>query len=352
MGITCLAGRCSEFVGLIGKQTIKAQLGAKNRIAHAGGNWVALLACAVLAVSCQSGNQSIGELAEINDKTKFSPEEFGVAGSPRITKSKNVPKGGGRYHVGAPYKIRGKWYRPKEDANYSKVGTASWYGPNFHGRMTANGEIYDQNALSAAHPTLPLPSYARVTNLANKHSVVVRVNDRGPFAHGRIIDLSARAADALGYRANGVAKVRVEYVGKARMDGLDEHYLVASYEDGNSGNLPSAASGAGTLLASAGRSRQTLQAVNNEILLPPEVPLPLDRPNQMYSGTSAKIALLVPLERQVRAALSAAPLSYAQKQLISGRIAAAFEATTLHQLDKNAAGSQIGNNGLDVFVGR
>ena len=168
----------------------------------------------------------------ISNKTKFSSKTFGVAGSPRVANTIEVRKGGGRYHVGKPYLIRGIRYVPKEDPNYRAVGLASWYGPNFHGRLTANGEVYDQFALSAAHPTMPLPSYAKVTNMENGASVVVRVNDRGPFAKGRIIDLSSRAAQLLGYTKKGVAKVKVEYVGKARMDGLDEEQLLASYYPG------------------------------------------------------------------------------------------------------------------------
>lgn len=132
-----------------------------------------------------------------------------------------VPKGGGRYKVGNPYKIGGRWYTPKEDPGYNRVGVASWYGEMFHGRYTANGEIYDMNALTAAHPTLPLPTYARVTNLQNRRSIVVRVNDRGPYAHDRIIDMSRRSAQALGFQRNGTARVRVQYMGLAPLDGND-----------------------------------------------------------------------------------------------------------------------------------
>ncbi|MEM9332841.1 MAG: septal ring lytic transglycosylase RlpA family protein [Pseudomonadota bacterium] len=179
-----------------------------------------------------NAGQYVAATPTISDKTKFASRDFGVAGSPRVTKSKRVKKGGGTYKVGKPYTIRGKRYVPREDPDYNKVGLASWYGPNFHGRLTANGEIYDQYGLSAAHPTLPLPSYAKVTNLENGASVTVRVNDRGPYSKNRIIDLSSRAAQLLGYTRKGVAKVKVEYVGKARLDGLDESYLVASYDPG------------------------------------------------------------------------------------------------------------------------
>jgi len=115
----------------------------------------------------------------------------------------------GEYKVGNPYQISGVWYYPKVDYNYDATGIASWYGPGFHGRQTANGEIYDQNDLTAAHPTLPMPSIVNVTNLDNGRAINVRINDRGPFKNGRIIDLSRRAAQLLGMERKGTAKVRV-----------------------------------------------------------------------------------------------------------------------------------------------
>jgi rare lipoprotein A len=114
------------------------------------------------------------------------------------------------YKVGKPYQVSGVWYYPREDYEYDETGIASWYGPTFHGKMTANGETFDQNAVSAAHKTLPMPSMVRVTNLENGRSLVVRVNDRGPFVHGRIIDLSRRSAQLLGMEGAGTAKVRVQ----------------------------------------------------------------------------------------------------------------------------------------------
>jgi len=132
-----------------------------------------------------------------------------------------VPKGGGRYKVGSPYKIAGRWYTPKEQPGYNKVGIGSWYGDLFHGRYTANGEVFDMDALTAAHPTLPLPSYVRVTNLKNGRTLVLRLNDRGPYAHDRIIDLSRASAHALGYGRAGTSKVRVQYLGPAPLNGDD-----------------------------------------------------------------------------------------------------------------------------------
>ena len=122
---------------------------------------------------------------------------------------------GGIYKIGTPYEIEGEWYYPQEDATYDNTGIASWYGPKFHGRRTANGEIFDMDLLTAAHPTLPMPVRAKVTNLENGRSVVVRINDRGPFAKDREIDMSRHAADILGFKEKGTAKVRVQYLGRA-----------------------------------------------------------------------------------------------------------------------------------------
>jgi len=116
----------------------------------------------------------------------------------------------GYYKIGRPYQINGVWYYPKEDFDYSETGIASWYGPNFHGLRTANGEIYDMEALTAAHPTLQIPSAVRVTNLENGRTAILRVNDRGPFHNGRVIDVSRRAAVDLGFLGKGTAKVRVD----------------------------------------------------------------------------------------------------------------------------------------------
>lgn len=128
---------------------------------------------------------------------------------------------GGAYKVGKPYQVGGVWYVPKEDPHYNRVGTASWYGAQFHAKTTANGERFDMDALTAAHTTLPLPSLVEVTNLENGRKVVVRVNDRGPFVGDRIIDMSRAAARELGFEAQGLAKVRVRYVGPAPLGGVD-----------------------------------------------------------------------------------------------------------------------------------
>ena len=173
------------------------------------------------------------------DKASIDPK-YGVPASPRLIGSgQAVPKGGGRAIVGKPYKVAGKWYTPKEDPDYEAVGKASWYGSAFHGRQTANGEIFDSRSITAAHTTMPLPSYARVTNVKNGKSIVVRVNDRGPFHGSRVIDVSQRTAEILGFRQDGIGQVKVAYVGPARLDGHDEDFLLASYQGpGEPGTTP------------------------------------------------------------------------------------------------------------------
>lgn len=127
--------------------------------------------------------------------------------------------------IGKPYQINGQWYYPQMVDHYREIGVASWYGVPFHGRKTANGETYNMHGMTAAHPTLPLPSLARVTNLKNGRSIVVRVNDRGPFAKQRIIDLSRRAAWELGFKDQGTTDVEVVYMGLA--DGHEKRHRQA-----------------------------------------------------------------------------------------------------------------------------
>ncbi len=159
-----------------------------------------------------------------NAEPMFPESKWGVTASRRVAADgDHIPRGGGRYKVGDPYQVGGRWYNPREQPDYDRVGIASWYGSDFHGRHTANGEVFDMNALTAAHPTLPLPSYAYVTNLSNNRTVLVRINDRGPYVGDRVIDLSRKSADALGLRSGGTGKVRVRYAGRAPLDGSDHH---------------------------------------------------------------------------------------------------------------------------------
>jgi rare lipoprotein A len=175
-----------------------------------------------------------------NKTSKFDPK-YGTSSSPRVVEfGQPVPKGGGNYRVGKPYVIAGRTYVPEENINYRSEGIASWYGDDFHGRLTANGEVFDMQSISAAHPTLPMPSYARVTNLTNHRSIVVRVNDRGPYAGNRVIDVSVRAAQLLDFHQNGVARVRVEYVGRAPLEGSDDRQLMATLRQDGPAPAPSA----------------------------------------------------------------------------------------------------------------
>jgi rare lipoprotein A len=166
----------------------------------------------------------------------FVSKEF----SPRVVEEgEPVPKGGGAYKLGKPYNVNGRTYVPAENSHYRAEGVASWYGRDFHGRLTANGEVYDMHSISAAHTTLPMPSYVRVTNLDNGKSIVVRVNDRGPYHRNRVIDLSIGTAKALEFYHRGIARVRVEYVGRAPIEGSDDTMLLATLRDGSPAPAPS-----------------------------------------------------------------------------------------------------------------
>ena len=187
-----------------------------------------------------------------------------------------VPKGGGVYRVGRPYQVAGRTYTPEENGRYRSEGLASWYGDDFHGRLTANGEIYDMEAISAAHPTLPMPSYVRVTNLATQKSLVVRVNDRGPYHANREIDLSAKAADLLGFRNHGTARVRVEYVGAAPLEGTDDRQLIATLRQGAPAPAP--------VMVAGNRFLPNF----NRVPLRGGAPLPQERPYDL--GESSRVA--------------------------------------------------------------
>jgi rare lipoprotein A len=216
--------------------------GPKGRVAFFDCR-TALRVAGVTAIALTAANCSSNVRGGIDPK-------YGVKPSPRvIADGQPVPKGGGRNMVGQPYVVAGRTYMPSENPNYKGEGLASWYGSNFHGRMTANGEIFDRDSIAAAHTTMPLPSYARVTNLHNGHSMIVRVNDRGPFHGNRVIDVSERAALALGFKRQGTARVRVEYVGRASTNGSDDRILLASLRtDGQPAALTNSAP---TLIAQA-----------------------------------------------------------------------------------------------------
>lgn len=179
------------------------------------------LAATLVVANCAS-QQKVASRGGIDPK-------YGVAASPKVVADgEPVPKGGGQYMVGKPYVVGGRLYTPREMKNYSAVGLASWYGPSFHGRLTANGEVFDRDSVSAAHPTMPLPSYVRVTNMRNGYSIIARVNDRGPYHGGRLIDVSQRVAEALSFRHMGTTQVKVDYIGRASLAGSDDSRLLAT----------------------------------------------------------------------------------------------------------------------------
>ncbi len=189
----------------------------------------------LLAAALAGGAASLGGCAQqpalqrvaAHSKEYFPSSKYGPASPRVIADGQPVPHGGGSYMVGKPYTVAGRTYYPSEK-RYAAVGFASWYGDAFHGRRTANGEIYDLDSISAAHPTMPLPSYARVTNLGNHRSIIVRVNDRGPFEANRIMDVSRRTAEALDFNRTGTARVKVEYVAAASLAGSDDQKLLAT----------------------------------------------------------------------------------------------------------------------------
>jgi rare lipoprotein A len=220
--------------------------------------------CAVIAAcSINSLTSSRQDEARINPQAAVSPSFFRpllgsrtVSLEPPVEAVTDDPRPAptvGRYQVGQPYRIAGKWYEPRENPNYDEAGMASWYGSAFDGKLTANGEIFDRAELTAAHPTLPLPSYVRVTNLENDRSIVVRVNDRGPYAHNRMIDVSEQAAELLGFRRHGLTHVRVQFMSQAPLQAEDKSVLLATYEGDGAPALDG-----GVVLASApARARPT-----------------------------------------------------------------------------------------------
>jgi rare lipoprotein A len=214
----------------VGLGTMRRRASATRRIAAvcATGRFAPVGACAVLCLL----------LAHCADSSKIDPR-YGVSPSARLVEpGEPVPKGGGVYRVGSPYVVAGRVYTPEFDPNYHAEGLASWYGADFHGRSTANGEIFDLNGITAAHPTLPLPSYVRVTNENNGRSLIVRVNDRGPYHGNRIIDVSMRAAHLLGFTNRGTTLVHIEYVGRAPMEGSDDRILEATLRENQPAPAP------------------------------------------------------------------------------------------------------------------
>lgn len=177
----------------------------------------AVLSVLVFATACASSPERLRSF------------ENGAVSAGSVDARSLIARSSDHQKVGRPYTVAGQRFVPRRDDNYDEIGIGSWYGPNFHGRPTANGEVFDQHEMTAAHTTLPIPSIVEVTNLENGRSVIVRLNDRGPFVDDRIIDLSRAAAEALDYRSRGLARVRVRYLGPAQpnADAPDHHFNMA-----------------------------------------------------------------------------------------------------------------------------
>jgi rare lipoprotein A len=210
--------------GLVGPRSARVSAGLKV---------AASVGFGLMLANCSTATQKVAQQGSSVDP------KYGVVASPRVVaEGEDVPKGGGRELIGKPYVVAGKTYTPRVDPNYSAVGVASWYGSAFHGRLTANGEVFDKFSVSVAHPTLPIPSYVRVTNLSNRYSIVARVNDRGPYHGGRLIDVSQTVAEALDFRRMGTARVKVDYLGRASLAGSSDRKLIATLRtDGGPASL-------------------------------------------------------------------------------------------------------------------
>ena len=280
-----------------------------NPVFDAARGLAVVAACLVLANCSSSGIAS-----------RVDPK-YGVSSSPRVVALGDpVPKGGGTYRVGKPYTVAGRVYVPEEDINYRQEGLASWYGDDFHGRLTANGEVFDMGSLSAAHPTLPMPCYVRVTNLSNGKSLIVRVNDRGPYHGNRVMDVSSRAAELLEFKSNGVARVQVEYVGRAPLEGSDDRQLMATLRTGVPAPSPSL-----VRVASARPFVPEISSSSRPIRA--EVPLPEGRPYNL-GNTSADLASI-----SATSELSASARSRSRGRVLENQRAVSYEPDDRYSTD-------------------
>ena len=258
-----------------------------------GGVCLALRLAGLVAGCLALANCSSGLSGRVDPK-------YGVSASARVVEpGEPVPKGGGVYRVGKPYMVGGREYVPHEDVNYNATGMASWYGDDFHGRYTANGEVFDMNSLTAAHPTLPLPSYVRVTNLENHRSIVVRVNDRGPYVGNRLIDVSVRTAKLLGFYGEGLTKVKVEYVGRAPLEGSDDRKLASTLREPG---MP-----APVQVASNKPYAPTYFDSRPMTEIPARVPAPPDRPYRLGEGARDVPAVAAPRTQTYEVAAASRP---------------------------------------------
>src|SRR6202161_57460 len=286
----------------------------------------AVAACLVLA-NCASSGKFAGGV----------DPKYGVSSSPRVVALGDpVPKGGGTYRVGKPYTVAGQVYVPEEDTSYREEGLASWYGDDFHGRLTANGEVFDMASLTAAHPTLPMPCYARVTNLSNGKSLIVRVNDRGPYHGNRLMDVSSRAADLLEFKGNGIAHVRVEYVGRAPLEGSDDRQLIATLRTGVPAPAPS-------LVRVASARPFVPDAPSSGRPIRGEVPTPEGRPYNLGNTSADQASLSVPSE------ISASARSRLASRVLDDPRAVAYENDERYGSIPISAYAPIVRNGPSEF---
>jgi len=261
---------------------------------------VTRLGCVALAglFLANCANDQVAKRGRSKEIGAFSQAKYGPASPRVVAEGEEVPKGGGRQMIGKTYSVAGKRYTPYDKPlGFTAVGTASWYGEAFHGRRTANGEVYDRNGISAAHPTMPLPAYARVTNLLNSRSIIVRVNDRGPYHGNRLMDVSQRTADALAFRHLGTARIKLEYLGQASLGGSDDKLLLATLRtDGQPAAIPGTS--APTMVASTdsvatSRSRSAdLQDTRPEPVIEQTVSQPVA---QAYAPSTRMIAPQPPI---------------------------------------------------------
>ncbi|BAU92282.1 rare lipoprotein A [Methylorubrum populi] len=277
-----------------------------------------LAVCTVALTTANCANNPAKLAGAASSSGNGVDPKYGVKASRRLYNEGDViPKGGGRRFSGKPYVVAGKTYVPREDARgYVREGLASWYGSAFHGRVTANGEIFDRHSIAAAHPTLPLPSYVRVTNLDNGHSMILRVNDRGPYHAGRLMDVSEEAARALDFHRRGTARVRVEYAGKASIAGSDDRKLLATLRTDGS---PAAIGRAPVMVADLGPSEpdaapERLERASRALAFrpagerddeAPETASPAARPSRPAPVVLASAAVAVPAALQPTAARAA-----------------------------------------------
>jgi rare lipoprotein A len=289
-------------------------------------------------------------LAHCGNAPNSIDPKYGVSASARVVQPGDpVPKGGGYYRVGRPYMIAGQSYTPEENPQYSAEGIASWYGAAFHGRQTANREIYDMNAISGAHPTLPIPSYARVTHLGNGRSIIVRINDRGPYHRGRVIDVSARAAQLLGFQEAGTARVRVEYVGRASLDGSDDSKLAATLRRGTPAPGPDE-----VRMITASRS-YVPQFSDAPLAMREQVPIPAERPFDLgYEGAPVRSASRPPAEASAAARRPPRQANVARSSNFDTRFAPAMSLPSAPRQDHpvSAYATTLTTSGHAVVTGR